>query len=338
MKKLIALLLVIAIGISSVACGYSEKGKEPINPTPAPDAFPVTLKDQTGREVTIETKPEKIVSGYYISSSILISLGLEDKIVGIEAKANKRPIYKLAAPQLIDLPNVGSAKEFNLEGCAALKPDLVILPKKLKSAAESLEKLGLKVLLINPESENELFEAMELIAKATDTTKVFTSVGYAIESAEVDLEKRLSGKESPTVYMAGNSAVLETAGKKMYQSDMIKKAGGKNVADEIEDTSWANVSYEQLLKWNPEYIIIAAEAGYKVEDVLNDKNLAELAAVKNGNVYAMPSDIEAWDSPVPGAFLGSVFLASKLHSAEISQSYFENAVKDFYGIYYGFTK
>ncbi|MCQ2553756.1 MAG: ABC transporter substrate-binding protein [Clostridia bacterium] len=336
MKKLIALLLVIAIGISSVACATTEK-KE-VNPTPAPAPFPVTLKDQTGREVTIETKPEKIVSGYYISSSILISLGLEDKIVGIEAKANKRPIYKLAAPQLIDLPNVGSAKEFNLEGCAALKPDLVILPKKLKSAAESLEQLGLKVLLINPESENELVEAMELIAKATDATEEFIEVGNAMEKAKEDLAKRLSGKESPTVYMAGNSAVLETAGKKMYQSDMIKKAGGTNVADEIEDTSWANVSYEQLLKWNPEYIIIAAEAGYKVEDVLNDKNLAELAAVKNGNVYAMPSDIEAWDSPVPGAFLGSVFLASKLHSAEISQSYFENAVKDFYGTYYGFTK
>ena len=42
-----------------------------------------------------------------------------DKMVGIEAKADKRAIYKLAAPDLIELPSVGTAKEFDLEGCAA---------------------------------------------------------------------------------------------------------------------------------------------------------------------------------------------------------------------------
>src|SRR5690606_8944809 len=90
----------------------------------------VIITDHLGREVTIEEKPERIVSGYYITSSMLIALGLEDNMVGIEAKANSRPIYSLAAPQLLDLPNVGTAKEFNLEGCVALEPDLVILPVK----------------------------------------------------------------------------------------------------------------------------------------------------------------------------------------------------------------
>ena len=62
--------------------------------------------------------------------------------------ASKRPIYSLSAPELIELPNVGSAKEFNLEGCIALKPDLVILPKKLKEAAATLSELGITVLLV----------------------------------------------------------------------------------------------------------------------------------------------------------------------------------------------
>ena len=56
-----------------------------------------------GREVTLEKEPERIVSGYYISSSACIALGLSDKMVGIEDKSAKRPIYKLAAPALIDL-------------------------------------------------------------------------------------------------------------------------------------------------------------------------------------------------------------------------------------------
>ena len=57
--------------------------------------YPVTVTDQAGREVTIEKEPSSIVSGYYISSSLLIALGLKDKVVGIEAKADKRPIISL---------------------------------------------------------------------------------------------------------------------------------------------------------------------------------------------------------------------------------------------------
>ena len=98
----------------------------------AGETFPVTVTDQLGREVTIEKEPQKLVSGYYISTSIVIALDLEDKLVGVEAKAGKRAIYKLAAEDIVNLPSVGTAKEFDLEGCAALSPDLVIVPAKLK--------------------------------------------------------------------------------------------------------------------------------------------------------------------------------------------------------------
>ena len=93
MKKIVSLLLTLLLLLSAAqAAGY-----------------PVTLTDQAGREVTIEAKPERLVSGYYISSSVLIALELDEKLVGIEAKANKRLIYKLSAPALIDLPSVGTA-------------------------------------------------------------------------------------------------------------------------------------------------------------------------------------------------------------------------------------
>ena len=90
----------------------------------------ITITDQIGREVTLEAPAEKIVSAYYLSSSLLIALGAEDKVVGIEMKADTRGLYKLAAPQFLDLPAVGSGKGINVEETAALEPDLVIIPKK----------------------------------------------------------------------------------------------------------------------------------------------------------------------------------------------------------------
>ena len=136
----------------------------------AGETFPVTVTDQLGREVTIEKEPQKLVSGYYISTSIVIALNLEDKLVGVEAKAGKRAIYKLAAEDIVNLPSVGTAKEFDLEGCAALSPDLVIVPAKLKDKIASMEELGLTVIAVNPENNDLLKEAVELIGKATGQT------------------------------------------------------------------------------------------------------------------------------------------------------------------------
>ena len=47
------------------------------------------------------------------------------------------------------------------------------------------------------------------------------------------LEKDLSGVDAKSVYLAGNSSLLSTAGPAMYQSGLIELAGGKNAASEI---------------------------------------------------------------------------------------------------------
>lgn len=297
--------------------------------------YPVTVTDQAGREVTIEKEPSSIVSGYYISSSLLIALGLKDKVVGIEAKADKRPIYKLAAPQMTELPNVGTAKEFNLEACAALSPDLVILPMKLKDAAQSLTDLGITVLLVNPESQDLLTEMINTIATATNTNSEAAKLLAYIDSQKAILTSALSGVEPESVYLAGNSSFLSTAGPSMYQSSIIELAGGKNAADSITDTYWAEISYEQLLAWDPSYIIIASDAEYTVDDVMNDPNLAECTAVKNSHVYAIPGDVEALDSPVPAGILASVWLAGILHPDQAPTDTYTTEMTNYYETFYG---
>lgn len=322
MKKILALILAVVLLSASVCMA---------------ETYPVTVTDQAGREVTIEEAPEKLVSGYYISSSLLIALGLDDQMVGIEAKANKRPIYRLSAPELIDLPSVGSAKEFDLEGCAALEPDLVILPMKLKNAAETLTELGVDVLLVNPEDQELLNGMIDLIATATGTSEEAQKLKDFTDAQEKALSEKLADAEKPTVYLAGNSSMLSTAGDAMYQSDMIRLAGGVNAAAEIADTYWVEISYEQLLAWDPEYIVLASDATYTVEDVLADPNLADCKAVVSGNVFQLPNKAEAWDSPVPSGILGAVWLAGVLHPEHFSQETCEALIDEYYETFYGFT-
>lgn len=351
MKRLASFVLAAAMALSVVGCtaaAPSESTAATPAPatteaaeTPAPEAeaaaFPVTVTDQAGREVTIESEPQRIVSGYYISTSLLIALGQTDKLVGIEAKADTRPIYSLSAPQLLELPNVGSAKEFDLEGCAALEPDLVILPLKLSDAAETLSGLGIPVILINPEDQELLEETIALVGTATGSAEAADELLAFSDDQAAQLETLMADVERPTVYLAGNSDLLSTAGDAMYQSDMIRLAGGENVAAELTDTYWVDVDYEQILAWDPEYIILASDASYTCEDVLNDEALASCTAVVNGNVYQIPSDAEAWDSPVPSGILGSVWLASVLHPDVMSTEDATAVMCNYYDTFYHFT-
>lgn len=346
MKRIIAFLICLSMMLSLVAC--ADKKDESVETT-APETeavdlseyetkYPLTLTDHLGRSVVIESKPEKLVSAYYISTSVMLALGLEDKLVGIEAKADTRNIYKNAAPDVIDLPSVGTAKNFDVEGCAALNPDLVVIPVKLSGVIEQLEGLGITVLAVNPESFGALLETVTMIAKATDTYYRGSNLNSDMSSGISALYGRIGDVEDkPTVYIASNSSILSTAGRDMYQDSMLEMAGCINVAGELSETYWAEVSYEQIITWNPDYIVLASDSEYTVESVLSDVNLAACDAVKNGKVIKLPDAYESWDSPVPGSFIGCMWLAATIHNTEYTMVECNKTMIEFYEEYYGFT-
>jgi iron complex transport system substrate-binding protein len=257
--------------------------------------------------------------------------------VGIEAKADKRNIYKLSAPNLLELPNVGTSKEFDLEGCIALEPDLVILPKKLAESAETLSALGIPVILVDPETHEKLAESIELIAAATGTEERAEALTAYYSGSAEKIGSLVGGAEKPAVYIAGNSSYLSTAPKDMYQASIIRTAGGENAGDILPGNDWTEVSYEQFLAMDPDVIVIPAEAAYTAEDIAADSSLSGLKAVKNGRVYTMPSSFEPWDSPVPSGILGTMWMASILHGDLYPFETFVSDAAEFYDTFYGFT-
>ncbi len=322
-----------------VATPAPEAEAETEEPAPQPEpevapAFPVTVTDQAGREVTIESQPESMISGYYIATSTVIALGLEDKVVAVEKKASSRPVYALSDTGFADLPDVGTMKEFNLETALSLNPELVILPMAHKETADTLVSMGIPAICVNPESQELLAESINLIAAATGTQERGTQLVDYIAEASAQLDTLLEGTTPNNIYLASGSSLLNTAGAKMYQSTLIDHSGNTNVAADLEDTYWATISYEQLLAYGPQAVVLAAAPDYTVEDATSQLADAGLTEVP---VYEMPSNVEAWDSPVPGSFLGSYWIASVTHSDVVTPDLFATQVADFYETFYDFT-
>lgn len=360
MKKLTSIILALIMALSLTACAQPADGGEarveatpagdpPVEKTPAAEpatAFPLTVKDQMGNEVTLEAPAERIVSGYYISSSTCIALGLKDKLVAVEEKIDNRPIYKLAAADIMDkVGNVGSAKAFDLEACIAAEPDLVILPKKAKDYAATLGEMGIPAIVVNPESHEQLVEMVNLIASLTGAEETAAALIARYDEVIAKIEGLTSGiadDTKPMVYMCGTSSYLTTAPKDMYQASVIATAGGKNAGDVLEGDSWVDISYEQLLEMNPDVIIIPTnnmangQPDFSAEQLMADENLKEITAVKNGAVYNMPAGYEAWDSPVPSGVLGMLWMTATLHPEVYTIDEFKTDAADFYKTFYGF--
>lgn len=297
----------------------------------------ITVTDQAGREVTLQAPAGRLVSSYYISTAILIALGCEDDLKGIEMKADTRELYKLAAPQLLDLPAVGSGKGINVEETAALDPDLVILPSRLQESAAVFEELDIPVLIVDPETQEDFEACVALLAEVTGNKERGDQLLAYYHDKMEEAGKLTEGLERPSVYLASGSGYLRTCTSKMYQNDMIEAAGGRNVSAELQDGYWKEVSPEQVLAWNPEYIFAVNYAEYSLEDIEKDTALAEVQAIKDGKVFTFPSEIEAWDYPTPSSVLGVLWLTYQLHPDVYSKDEFIREAQDFYKTYFDIT-
>lgn len=346
LKRMGALALAAALCLNLAACGAASSSaassaaassQAVASSAAASEAEGITLTDQAGRTVTLEQPAESIVSCYYISTYATIALGLKDKIVGLENKADTRTLYALAAPELPQLTQVGTLKELNVEAVAALEPDLVIMPQKLIDNAQTLEDLGITVMIVNPETQEGLETMLTLIGEAcgaSDQAQALIDYNHTQLERAAEMTADL---EKPSVCLLGNSSYLSVAPAAMYQNDLIEQAGGVNAAASIEEDYWADVSYETLLALAPEVLVIPSAASYTAEDVMNDPQLADLPAVQNGAVYTMPQGLDEWDSPTPSGILGVLWLTSVLHPEAYPFEEFTADAQAFYQTFYGFT-
>ena len=329
MKKILVVILSLFLVITTVACS-SKKEETPVEPA----VQTIEVTDQIGRTVTLEKPAEKVVSTYYLVTASMLCLGLKDKIVGVEMKANSRQLYKLAAPEMLDLPGVGSGKEINVEAIAELEPDIVFLPKKQKDAADVLAGLGIPSIVVDPESYDRFNELVLLIGKVCGVEDKAKALTDYYDGVVTEVSSLSASADTPTVYIAGEASWLRTCGGNMYQREMVEIAGGSCVSAPLEGSSWVDISVEQLLAWDPEYIFVVNYAEYSLDDLKNDAALKDLRAVKEEKVYMIPSKIEAWDYPQPSSVLGLYWMASVLHPELVAPEKYSSEAIQFYKNYY----
>ncbi|MCK5165496.1 MAG: ABC transporter substrate-binding protein [Desulfobacula sp.] len=311
-------------------------------PLPASEIKTRTITDMADRRVIIKHRVDKIVTTFKPSSLCVLSLGLAHKLVGIDSSSRQDRLFQAVFPEVVNLTGVGSkSMGINFETLVSLKPDLVIFysQKDGLSFADRLDSINIPCVVIIPETFDTIKESMRVIALAAGEPERTIYVENQMDTVMDLVAQRLSGlvkEDRKTGYFASFKGIYSTATGNMLQDEIFSKAGIENVSRHLRGY-FQDISPEQLMKWNPDIMVLSQHMKKSEIKRLSNKALARINAVSQKNVYQCPSSLAPWDFPSPLSVLASLWLAHKVYPERFLDIEFENKVDEFHNNLFGKT-
>ena len=243
-----------------------------------------TVTDDYGRTVVVPAHPQRVVSLSPAVTEIMFALGADDLLVG-------RTDFCEYPDEASQIPSIGGISNLNIEKILSLKPDLVISGSMVgKKATDQMDQMGTPmVCVIEKPNFEALYDNIEaigrLVGKEHEADSIVESLKWKVERLLADTSlSALNSQLSSCYYVVGfGPSGNFTAGGNTFINDIIRMAGGRNIAEGIEGWSY---SLEALMKENPDYIIVRREDSAAFVDM---KPYNRLSAIKNGHVIGIVS-------------------------------------------------
>lgn len=289
-RRLLALALCLSVTAAAfTACADSDLISEEsgASETAAEDtfAYPLTLTDAYGNEVTVEEEPETIVSVSPALTEIIYALGGEDKLIG-------RSDYDDYPEAVFDVQSVGPIDMPDTELIVSLDPDVVLASSIFSEEAyNALTDAGITVVIINDETSlDALTTYVETVADVIglhdEGEALAMELSDEIAAVADEASETIAGDGITVYYCMGYGEYGDyTAGGDTYINDIIEVAGCVNAAGDIE--GWS-ISTEELLELDP-YIILVPSWGY--DAFLETEPYTELTAVQQGRVLSVDPNL-----------------------------------------------
>ncbi|MGW2601512.1 ABC transporter substrate-binding protein [Streptomyces klenkii] len=303
----------IALAIALATAGCSTAARD----SPGADAESAAAASVTscGRQLSFAGPPQRTVTLDQASTETLLELGLQDRMAGTANLKTKIPAQYRAAYAKVPViaPKIAAAEQLR-----AAAPDFVIggsadlFTKDRAGTREELAALKVPTFVSavdcprrNPAGKTPfelLFSDYENLGKVFGAEerarKLAAGQRAAVAKAGENAAKSPAGKDRPTVvylYSVFNGMPY-VAGKSGLPSEMSRIIGAKNAFDDINE-DWPEVSWEEVAKRNPDFIVIGdlSERG-RPGDSAAEKRAAmtehpvvsKLAAVRDNKILEVP--------------------------------------------------
>jgi iron complex transport system substrate-binding protein len=342
MKKIMSMFFTIIIVMVFLLAGCGS-----INETESNTERKVV--DMAGREVVIPKKINKLYSTGPIGTITIYTLA-PDKLAGWNY--DLRPLEKkYILSKYHDLPVLGKFRvkggSGNIEEILKVNPDIVIsmgdISERYISDAEKIqEQLNIPVLMVDGSLENQ-DEAYKFLGKIINEEEKAEELAAYCEKTIFqvkELSSKIEEEDKVRLYYAEGIKGLETEPKGTIHSEVIDMVGSENVVSGSIDAGVrrVQVSKEQILKWNPDVIIVSSDSDMThraYNTILNSESWEKIKAVKNNEVYEVPYMPYDWINRPPSVtrMIGIKWLGNILYP-EIYDYNINTEIKEFFNKFY----
>ncbi|MFV1964261.1 MAG: ABC transporter substrate-binding protein [Pirellulaceae bacterium] len=243
-----------------------------------------------GRRLVLPSPPQRIVSVTLATDEMLLDMVRTNRIIALSELAPR--------PGSLVTDRIGSIKHFvsaDVESIIALEPDLCFLASYNRAETRSL--------LIDSGVPVCVFRNFQCL---DDVRSNIRTVGRAV-GAEGDAERLISEmdrkidavrQQLPPLEQWPSALVYDesgwVSGKDTVQAGVFEAAGLRNAATEAGITGYAQVSEEQVLDMNPDYLVVVARRTVGVDHhawLVEDPALAPLRAIREKRFLAIDESL-----------------------------------------------
>jgi iron complex transport system substrate-binding protein len=301
----------LATALVATACSAGE----PAEPAPTTSAaettttaaaaeFPVTVAADNG-DVTIETRPERILSLSAAATEILFAIGAGDQVAAVDSFST----YPAEAPTDPDL----MAIEPNIEAIVDdHDPDLVVLFFDPGEVEASFEALGIPVIVqLAPIDIDGIYPQVELLGAATGNDAGAAALVAGMQDEIDAIVAEYGDTAAGVTYYHELDDTLYTVTSTTFVGDVYDRLGMVNVADPADADGSAfgypQLSAEFLVDADPDMVFLADTVccGQSAATIAERPGWEALSAVPDA-VVELDDDVASRPGPRVVDFLSAI--------------------------------
>jgi iron complex transport system substrate-binding protein len=303
-------LFLVSLTFATAACANGD-ARSPSPPPAVEDGFPVTVTTANG-DVTIDERPERIISLSPTATEMLFAIGADDQVIAVDDQST----HPSDAPTT-DL----SGFEPNVEAIASYEPDLVVYSTEPGDLGSTLEGLGITTMLLPAAASlDDVYEQLEQLGAATGHVPQAAVVVDEMRSEIGSIVSSIERPEPALTFYHELDDTLYTVTSETFIGQLYELAGLRNIADAADDTGggYPQLSAEYVIRADPDLIFLADTkcCGQSAATVAERPGWSGITAVRDGNVVPLDDDVASRWGPRIVDYLRTIAAAVSRVDAE----------------------
>lgn len=222
---------------------------------------------------------------------MLFALGLDKRIVGVTSDCNYPPAARTRA-------RVGKFAFVSREQLVSLRPDLIVAPEELKTRLGDLRSLTVPVVGVSAPDLDAMLRALRRLGALTGQDRQAARVVTELQARARRTEAAAARQPRRRVFCYLWPDPLITAGSNSFIGDLIRRAGGEDVAGKLSGAGGTgSFSLEQLVVRQPEVLVVPRSQETALQVALTQSPWNSLPAAQRHWVVVVDDDWLARPGP-----------------------------------------